>query len=222
MKNSVRIVALQALLMAVVILLAIDSINAASINIRNQCSETISACATCNICGGQVNCYALAPYNGFQVIDVGPNWPGGVIWGYPGGSANPTDGNNAKPQADLAEITIGAGGEDYYDISNVNAYNLPLLINPTTIAPPGQRQGLQCGTPICSIGNIYSFCQSPNFLTGAVGYGCYNVDGPGPVPTPGTEQFANACPDAYSYSKDDANHVYACPTGSNYEVVFCP
>jgi len=42
-----------------------------------------------------------------------------VIWGYPGGGANPTQGNNAKPQADLAELTIGAGGQDYYDISNV-------------------------------------------------------------------------------------------------------
>jgi hypothetical protein len=50
---------------------------------------------------------------------VGPNWPGGLIWGYLGGSANPTDGNKAKPQADLAEFTIGAGGQDSYDISNV-------------------------------------------------------------------------------------------------------
>jgi len=66
-----------------------------------------------------VNCYALAPHNGFQAIDVGPNWPGGLIWGYLGGSANPTDGNKAKPQADLAEFTIGAGGQDSYDISNV-------------------------------------------------------------------------------------------------------
>jgi hypothetical protein len=61
----------------------------------------------------------FCPYNGFQVIDEGRNWPGGVIWGYPGGSANPTVGNKAKPQADLAEFTIGAVGEDYYDLSNV-------------------------------------------------------------------------------------------------------
>jgi hypothetical protein len=146
----------------------------------------------------------------------------GLIWGYPGGSANPNDGNRAKPQADLAEFTIGARGQDSYDISAVNAYNLPLLINPTTIAPPGQRRGLECGTPICSIGNIASFCRSPNFQTGPTGFGCYNVDGPGPVATAGTEEFANACPHAYSYSNDNANHVYGCPTGSNYEVVFCP
>jgi hypothetical protein len=86
-------------------------------------------------------------------------------------------------------------------------YNLPLLINPTTIAYPGKRQGLECGSPIFSISNICSFCQPPNFLTAGPGYGCYNVDdGPaGPVATAGTEQFANACPDAYSYSNDDVN-----------------
>jgi hypothetical protein len=29
-------------------------------------------------------------------------------------------------------------------------------------------------------------------------------------------------PTPTSYSKDDANHEYACPTGRNYEVVFYP
>jgi hypothetical protein len=43
-----------------------------------------------------------------------------VIWGYPGSSADPGDGNNAKPQADLAEFTInGFSNQDSYDISNV-------------------------------------------------------------------------------------------------------
>jgi hypothetical protein len=51
---------------------------------------------------------------------VGTSWPGGVIWGYPGGSADPTDCNKAKPQADLAEFTInGFSNQDSYDISIV-------------------------------------------------------------------------------------------------------
>jgi hypothetical protein len=57
--------------------------------------------------------------NGRHTIDVGASWPGGVIWGYPGNKADPVDGNKAKPQADLAEFTIGAGNLDFYDISNV-------------------------------------------------------------------------------------------------------
>lgn len=91
---------------------------AGKIDIINQCGQTITACATC--CGGgQVNCYVLNGRGGRQQIDVGGNWPAGVIWGFPGNSGNPGIANNAKPQANLAEMTIGANGQDYYDISNV-------------------------------------------------------------------------------------------------------
>lgn len=90
----------------------------ANIDIINQCGQTITACATC--CGGgSVNCYVLNGRGGRQQINVGGNWPAGVVWGFPGNSGNPSTGNNAKPQANLAELTIGAGGQDYYDISNV-------------------------------------------------------------------------------------------------------
>lgn len=83
-----------------------------------------------------MNCYALGGRGGRQQINVGGNWPAGVIWGFPGGSANPNEGNNAKPQANLAEFTIGAGGMDYYDISNV-VRNITVsvlsLMNPQTL-----------------------------------------------------------------------------------------
>ncbi len=103
-----------------------------------------------------------------------------------------------------------------------NGYNLPLMVTVTTIVSPGKKSGLECGNPHCGI-NINSFCQSPNKITGGPGDGCYNVDGPTATsPTNGTEVFANACPDAFSYSTDNANHVYFCQTGSEYAVVFCP
>jgi hypothetical protein len=91
---------------------------AAQINITNQCPEEISACQSNQ--SGIVTCYALAAGTGSQLIDVGTTWLGGLIWGYPGSSANPIDGNNAKPQADLAEFTInGFSNTDSYDLSNV-------------------------------------------------------------------------------------------------------
>ncbi|CAK9209148.1 unnamed protein product [Sphagnum jensenii] len=143
--------------------------------------------------------------------------------GISGNKADPVDGNEAKPQADLAEFTIGSGNLDFYDISNVNGFNLPLMITVTTIVSPGKKSGLECGNPKCGSININSFCQSPNKITGGPGDGCYNVDGPTATsPTNGTEAFANACPDAFSYSTDIANHVYFCQTGSEYSVVFCP
>jgi hypothetical protein len=209
MKNSVRIMAL-ALLMSVVCWFAIGLVDAAQINIINQCSQTISGCQSDQT--GQVSSYLLGS-GASQLIDVGTNWPGGVIWGYPGSSADPTDCNNAKPQADVAEFTINSD-QDFYDISIVNAYNLPLKIAPTS--------GTTCASPSCTINNLNSFCVSPNTLTGGPGDGCYNVDGPNTgSPTPGTTQFATACPGAMSYTSDNSN-VYACQAGTNYEVVFCP
>jgi len=108
------------------------------------------------------------------------------------------------------------------DRSSQNAYNLGIQISLTSIAGGTTPSGLTCTSPSCTISNLNSFCQSPNTLTGAPGEGCYNTDGPGDVPTSGTEAFASACPQAYSYSKDDANHVYGCPTTSNYKVTWCP
>ena len=90
----------------------------AKIDIVNQCGQTLTACSTC--CGGgQVNCFVLNG-GGRKQLDVGSKWPAGVIWAFPGGSGSSSVGNNAKPQANLAEFTInGANGQDYYDISNV-------------------------------------------------------------------------------------------------------
>ncbi len=94
-----------------------------------------------------------------------------------------------------------------------NAYNLGITIN---------SQGINsCPSPSCSISNITNFCQAPNTLTGPLGDGCYNTDGPNVTsPTSGTLAFANACPDAISYTTDTTGKVFACPTGSDYEIVF--
>ena len=50
---------------------------------------------------------------------------------------------------------------------------------------------------------------------------CINHDGPGQYSTQNTAPFKRACPDAYSYSKDDPTSTYGCKSGTNYEVVFC-
>lgn len=70
-----------------------------------------------------------------------------------------------------------------------------------------------------------SFCQPNNVLHTEVNgaLSCVNTDGTaGLGPTNGTMQFKTACPEAYSYNFDDANSTFTCPTGSDYEVVFCP
>jgi len=204
----------------VLTLLAISSsVRGTTINVRSQCSSVLTACDQAQ--GTAVECYVLQN-GGSHLLDVGTVWTGGLIWGHPGDNPDTTVGNNAKPQANLAEFTIGSNGQDSYDLSNVNAYNLPLQIDVTSFVNGDTPNGLFCGSPSCTIPDLTTFCQSPNTLTGDPGDGCYNTDGTGTVPTPGTEAFATACPEAYSFSTDDANHVYSCDTGTNYEVVFCP
>jgi len=203
-------------------LMMISFVHGTTIDILNQCTEELTACRTDQV-DTSTTCYVLSASGGTQSIDVGTTWTGGLFWAFPASSGtDSTTGVNAKPQANLAEFTINANGQDSYDLSNVNAYNLGLQISLTFIAGGTTPTGTTCTSPSCTISNLSAFCQSPNTLTGAPGEGCYNTDGPGNVPTAGTEAFASACPEAYSYSKDDANHVYGCPTTSNYKVTWCP
>uniref|UniRef100_A0A7I3Z635 Thaumatin-like protein n=1 Tax=Physcomitrium patens TaxID=3218 RepID=A0A7I3Z635_PHYPA len=106
-----------------------------------------------------------------------------------------------------------------------NAYNLPLMINPT-FTNGGVRRGLHWGSPRFYIPFLDSFCKPPNRHTGPPGKGCINVVGPTtPRPTP-SKAFKRACPSSYSYTLDDRNAnpgvMYGCNVGSNYEVDFCP
>jgi hypothetical protein len=214
MKNAVRIAAL-ALLISVLSCFVIGSVDGNVIfNGTNQCTYSIIVCYD-DSAGLSVSVLA-DPGRSVSVnsTDSEVSLASAVIWGYPGDSVSISDCISAKLQADLAEFTInGSSNTDLYAISNVNAYNFGI-----TIIPQGINS---CPSPSCSIPNITNFCQAPNTLTGPLGDGCYNTDGPNATsPTPGTTAFANACPDALSYNTDTAGKVYGCPTGSNYEVVF--
>jgi hypothetical protein len=85
-------------------------------NVRNKCPFPVTACDQAQ--GSGVTCYALQN-GGQRGRNVGTTWTGGLVWGFPSGSGDPNQGNAAKPQANLAEITINAGGQDFYDLSNV-------------------------------------------------------------------------------------------------------
>ncbi|KAL2632025.1 hypothetical protein R1flu_016711 [Riccia fluitans] len=123
----------------------------------------------------------------------------------------------------VGKFSIGSGGVDYYDISNVAAYTLPMKIRP--VNPKISPSGRLCGSPQCIINNIPSFCQGNNNLVRfpTTAYSCQNTDGlAGNGPSDGTNIFKRACPDAFSYKLDADIPLFVCPTGINYEVIFCP
>ncbi|KAL3628440.1 Thaumatin-like protein 1 [Castilleja foliolosa] len=142
------------------------------------------------------------------------------------------NGAGATPPASLVEFTLaGADGKDFYDISLVDGFNLPVSVIP-------DRAG--CQATVCPIDINNNGCpdelavKDPN--GGVVGCksACLALDQPqycctGAFDKPGTcpptnysRIFKSKCPQAYSYAYDDATSTFTCPTGANYLITFCP
>ncbi|RVX16609.1 Thaumatin-like protein 1 [Vitis vinifera] len=146
-------------------------------------------------------------------------------------------GGGAAPPATLAEFTLnGANGLDFYDVSLVDGYNLPMLV-----APQGGTGGnctitgcvadLNAACPselkVSSIeggeGSESVSCKSACEAFGDAQYCCS-----GAYATPDTckpsaysEYFKSACPRAYSYAYDDGSSTFTCAS-ADYTITFCP
>ncbi|KAK8280276.1 hypothetical protein V6Z12_D09G165200 [Gossypium hirsutum] len=144
------------------------------------------------------------------------------------------NGKGGAPPATLAEFTIAAnGGQDYYDVSLVDGFNLPLSITPQGGSGPN------CTSTSCAA-NVNSACP-PNFVVkGSDGntigcksacaalnepqYCCTGQYGSPETckPTDYSKKFKDQCPEAYSYAYDDATSTFSCTGGPSYLITFCP
>lgn len=137
-------------------------------------------------------------------------------------------GSGAVPPATLAEFTLnGSGGLDFYDVSLVDGYNLPMIVEAS-----GGSGG--CATTGCLV-DLNQRC--PPELQVAGGGACrsaceafgspeYCCSGAYATPdkckpTAYSELFKSACPKAYSYAYDDASSTFTC-AGADYTITFCP
>ena len=142
-------------------------------------------------------------------------------------------GGTAATPATLAEFKLdGYGGLDFYDVSLVDGYNLPMLV-----VPQGDAGG-NCTTTGCVV-DLNGACPSELKVTSASGeaVACKSACGAfgqdqyccsGAYGTPDTckpssysEQFKSACPRAYSYAYDDKTSTFTC-AGADYLITFCP
>lgn len=143
-------------------------------------------------------------------------------------------GSGAKPPATLAEFTLnGADGLDFYDVSLVDGFNLPMLVVPRG----GTRGG--CSATGCLVdlngkcpralrvaregGGGRVACRSACEAFGDPQFCCSDA-----YATPDTCQpsvfslfFKHACPRAYSYAYDDKTSTYTCAS-ADYIIIFCP
>ncbi|KAG6535157.1 protein P21-like [Zingiber officinale] len=209
------------------------SINAATFQIVNRCSFTVwAAWATTGPRAGGGN-----RLNSGQswTININAGATGGRIWARTGcsfdgngrGSCQTGDcggvlqcqGYGRAPNT-LAEFALNQFQNlDFFDISNVDGYNVGLDFSPTS----GGCRGIRCAANI--VGECPAQlrapggCNNPCTVFGTQRYCCTN----GPCgPTELSEFFKTRCPDAYSYPQDDATSTFTCPGGTNYRVTFCP
>ncbi|XP_015893386.3 thaumatin-like protein 1 isoform X1 [Ziziphus jujuba] len=137
------------------------------------------------------------------------------------------NGAGATPPATLAEFTLGTGGQDFYDVSLVDGYNLPMLVEGTggmgTCASTGCSADLnqQCPSEL-RVGDGDA-CKSACEAFGTPEYCCSGAYGSPTTCRPSvySEMFKAACPRSYSYAYDDATSTFTC-TGADYTVTFCP
>ncbi|KAF6210514.1 hypothetical protein GE061_013620 [Apolygus lucorum] len=194
--------------------------------------------------------------NETKVINVPFNW-GGRIWPRTKCDANghcqtgdcgnrlQCNGNGGTPPVSLAEITFaGAGGLDFYDISLVDGYNLPIKMAPISGFTGGNGHAYDCRAAGCHAdlnaicppelsvkdGPYTVACLSACMKFDTDQYCCRNAHGV-PENCKSTDWphnypaiFKQACPDAYSYAYDDTTSTFTCRgnPATNYEVVFCP
>ncbi|KAJ9541028.1 hypothetical protein OSB04_027534 [Centaurea solstitialis] len=151
------------------------------------------------------------------------------------------NGGGAAPPATLAEFTLnGANGLDFYDVSLVDGYNLPMMVVPQVGAGAGGGGG--CNVTGCFV-DLNLECPAALRLTAAGGdessaavacrSACEAFGDPrfccsGAYATPQScgptsysEYFKKACPTAYSYAYDDGTSTFTC-SSADYVITFCP
>ncbi|XP_059314376.1 thaumatin-like protein 1b isoform X2 [Lycium ferocissimum] len=141
-------------------------------------------------------------------------------------------GAGAIPPASLAEFTLnGDQGLDFYDVSLVDGYNLPMLI----VAKGGTRGG--CSATGCLVDLNGACPRDLRVASGSESVGCKSACLAFNDPiyccseaynTPDTCHpssyslfFKHACPRSYSYAYDDKTSTFTCAS-ADYLIIFCP
>ena len=191
------------------------------------------------------------PAGASTTLSVPPNWSG-RIWARTfcsfdasgSGSCETGDcgaglacnGATGQPSATLAEFTLGGGtSPDYYDVSLVDAFNLPLTITSqggSGCATAGCSDNLLPGCPSAlqdtdSSGNIVA-CLSACTQFGTDEACCTGAANspaacnPAAAPVDSASYFKSGCPDAYSYAYDTVTALFSCQGASGYVITFMP
>ncbi|CAE6118951.1 unnamed protein product [Arabidopsis arenosa] len=145
-------------------------------------------------------------------------------------------GNGAAPPTSLFEITLGHGADDkdFYDVSLVDGYNLPIVALPTGGGLIGACNAtgcvadinISCPKELQVVGEAERGVVACKSACEAFGLDQYCCSGQFANPTTCRPSFYSsifkrACPRAYSYAFDDGTSTFTCKA-SQYAIIFCP
>ncbi|KAL6641584.1 hypothetical protein ACP70R_019765 [Stipagrostis hirtigluma subsp. patula] len=226
-------------LLLLFLLLSVATIGATTFNIINRCSFTVWP--------------ATMPVGGGMRLDAGESWTldmpdgttNGRVWPRTGCTFDSTGNGSCQtgdcggvlsctgsgqPPNTMAEFSLAQfGGLDFFDISIIDGFNVPMDFLPVPTNGQGRKGctrgprcpaniALQCPAELKAPGGCNNACtvfkQDEYCCTGANNRSCEATDY--------SAFFKQMCPDVYSYPQDDASSTFTCPSGTNYQVVFCP
>ncbi|KAK2660743.1 hypothetical protein Ddye_007276 [Dipteronia dyeriana] len=232
--------------------LLISGVMSTTFTMLNKCDYTVWPGILSNADAPPLSTTGFALQKGeSRTISAPASW-GGRMWGRTHCSQDSTgkfscvtadcgsgklecSGSGAAPPATLAEFKLdGYGGQDFYDVSLVDGYNLQMIV-----VPQG-GDGPNCTTTGCVV-DLNGACPSElkvMSVDGRDGVACKSACEAfrepqyccnGAYSTPDTckpssysQAFKSACPHAYSYAYDDKTSTFTCSSSPDYTITFCP
>ncbi|AET03777.1 putative thaumatin [Medicago truncatula] len=233
---------------------SLRGLNSATFTIVNKCSYPVwpgilSGAGTAQLA---TTGFALQPGES-NAVTMPTSWSG-RIWGRTLCSTDPSGkfscitgdcgsskvectGSGAIPPATLAEFTLnGANGLDFYDVSLVDGYNLPITVEPSggsgNCTTTGCLVDLNGACPTELKVKIAAeeegsdeksvACKSACEAFGDPLYCCNGAYGTPQTckPSSYSQFFKSACPRAYSYAYDDGTSTFTC-SSADYLITFC-
>ncbi|KAK2993361.1 hypothetical protein RJ640_007628 [Escallonia rubra] len=220
----------------------------ATFTVENKCQYTVWP----GISGNGISTTGFELQKGeSRIITAPPSW-NGRFWGRTLCAVNSTtrnftcvtgdcgsgkvecSGGGPAPPTTFLEFSVDRpNGADFFDVSVVDGYNLPML------AVPQGDAGAQCSSASCVMdlngfcpaelqvsdgGGEVVACKGPCLALRQDRYCCAGAYGTPSTcaPTLYSRVFKDACPRAYSYSFDDNSSAFTCDSGADYLISFCP
>lgn len=144
------------------------------------------------------------------------------------------NGAGGAPPTTLVEFTLqGDGGKDFYDVSLVDGFNVPVSVT-AQVGSRGACSSTACPADInsgcppelsvkASDGSVVG-CKSACDAFNTDQFCCRGAYGSAETcpPTNYSEIFKKQCPQAYSYAFDDKSSTFTCIGATGYQITFCP